>query len=117
VQPLGLGKLMKFIYRIGFQFCNLPTCRLVPQPLYIYMIHAKTHGVYLSLFADDTFLHVTDCKDYVLRNLQQGLDTNETSCEHCSIKVNEHRAQTMRLQYPVAHPFHHSHKIFQYNLQ
>jgi hypothetical protein len=52
----------------------------------------QTPGVYLCLFADDTCIYVTDCKEgYVLRKLQRGLSTIETWCEHWNIKINEYK--------------------------
>jgi hypothetical protein len=42
----------------------------------------QTPGVYLGLFADDTFIYATDRKaGYVLRKLQRALSAIETWCE------------------------------------
>jgi hypothetical protein len=56
----------------------------------------QTSGVYLGLFADDTCIYATDCKEcYVLRKLQQGLSTTETWCERWNIKINEDTTQAI----------------------
>jgi hypothetical protein len=51
---------------------------------------AQTPGVYLALFADDTYLYATDRKKgFVVRKLQRGLSSMETCCELWNIKINE----------------------------
>jgi hypothetical protein len=50
--------------------------------------------VYLGLFADDTCIYATHCKEgYILRKLQRGLSAIETWCERCNIKINEDKTQ------------------------
>jgi hypothetical protein len=49
----------------------------------------KTPGVYLGLFADDTCIYATDCKeDYVHRKLQRGLSVIQILCERRNIEFN-----------------------------
>jgi hypothetical protein len=45
----------------------------------------QKHGVHLALFADDTCLFATDCKE--------GLSSVETWCECWNIKINGHKTQ------------------------
>jgi hypothetical protein len=48
----------------------------------------QTHGVHLSLFADDTCLYATVRKEnFVVRKLQRGLSSMETCCERWNIKI------------------------------
>jgi hypothetical protein len=55
-----------------------------------------TPGVYLALFADDTYLYATERREgYVLRKLQRGLDAIETWCERWNIKINEDKSQAI----------------------
>jgi hypothetical protein len=68
----------------------------------------QTPGVYLGLFADDTYIYATDRKEgYVLRKLQRGLSAIETWCKRWNIKVNEDKPQAIyfshRLKPPEAH--------------
>jgi hypothetical protein len=45
-------------------------------------------GFHLALFADDTCIYATDCKEsYVLRKLQCGLNAMEAWCECWNIKL------------------------------
>jgi hypothetical protein len=58
------------------------------------MMPHQTPGVYLALFADDIYLYVTDRKVcFVVRKLQHGLSSMETSCEHWHIIINEDKTQ------------------------
>jgi hypothetical protein len=53
-------------------------------------------GVNSALFADDTCLYATDCKEgYVLRNIQRGLNCMVAWCEHWNIKVNEEKTRVI----------------------
>jgi hypothetical protein len=68
----------------------------------------QTFGVYLGLFADDTCISATDCKEgYVLRKLQQGLSAIETWCGRWNIKINEDKTPAIyfphQLRPPEAH--------------
>jgi hypothetical protein len=57
------------------------------------MIPSLTPGVYLVIFADDTHMCATNRKEgYVLRNLQRDLNSIETWCKRCNIKINKTRA-------------------------
>jgi hypothetical protein len=50
----------------------------------------RTPGVHLALFAYDTCLYTTDCKEsYVLRKLQRELNAMEEWCEKWNIKIHE----------------------------
>jgi hypothetical protein len=50
----------------------------------------QTSGVYLALFAEDTFLYATDHKeDFVFSKLQRGLSSMETWCERWNVEINE----------------------------
>jgi hypothetical protein len=50
----------------------------------------QTPGVYLVLFADDTSLCETDRKESsVVRKVQPGLSSMDTTCERLNIKINE----------------------------
>jgi retron-type reverse transcriptase len=54
----------------------------------------QTHGVHLALFADDTYLYVTDRKEgFIVGKLQHGLSSMETWCERWNIKINEDKTQ------------------------
>jgi hypothetical protein len=56
----------------------------------------QTPDVYLGLFADETCIYATDCKEsYVLRKLQRGLSAIETWCERWNIKINEDKTQAI----------------------
>jgi hypothetical protein len=56
----------------------------------------NTPGVYLALFASDTYLHTTDPKEgYVLRELQRGVTSMESWCERWHIKINEDKTQAI----------------------
>jgi hypothetical protein len=57
----------------------------------------QTLGVYLGLFADDTYnIHATDRKEgYILRKLQWGLIANEMWCERWNIKINDSRTKAI----------------------
>jgi hypothetical protein len=49
----------------------------------------QTLGVQLALFADNTCLYATACKeDFIVRKLQRGLSSMETWCERWNIKIN-----------------------------
>jgi hypothetical protein len=68
----------------------------------------QTPGVYLALFADDTYLYATERKEgYVFRKLQHGLDAIETWCERWNIKINEEKTQAIyfshRRRLPESH--------------
>jgi hypothetical protein len=53
-------------------------------------------GVNLALFADDTCLHVTECKEgYVLRKVQHGLNSMSAWCERWNIKITEDKTQAI----------------------
>jgi hypothetical protein len=50
----------------------------------------QTPGVCLALYADDTCTYAVDRKEgHVLNKLQRGLNSHETWCERCNIKINE----------------------------
>jgi hypothetical protein len=60
----------------------------------IQMMHSNTPGVYLALFADDTFLYATDRKQgLIVRKLQRGLSSMEIWSGHWNIKTNEDKTQ------------------------
>jgi hypothetical protein len=49
----------------------------------------QTHGVHLDLFADDTCLYATECKEsYVLRKLKRGLNSMAIWCERFSHQMD-----------------------------
>jgi hypothetical protein len=49
----------------------------------------QSHGIHLALFADDTYLYVTDRKEsFVVRKHQSGLSSMETWFVHWNIKIN-----------------------------
>jgi hypothetical protein len=53
-------------------------------------------GVYLVLFADDTCIYTTDCKEgYILRKVQCGLTSMKLWCEDWNIKNNENKTQAI----------------------
>jgi hypothetical protein len=61
--------------------------------LYVNDAH-KTHGVHLALFADDTCLYATDRKaGFIVRKLQRGLSSMETSGDRWNIKINQDNTQ------------------------
>jgi hypothetical protein len=69
------------------------------------MIPPQTPGVNLALFADDTCLYATECKEgYVLRKLQIGLDAIETWCERWNIKINEDKTQAIYFTHRIREP-------------
>jgi hypothetical protein len=54
----------------------------------------QTPGVYLALFADDTYIYKTDRKEaYVFRKLQRCLASMESCCERWNIKINDDSLQ------------------------
>jgi hypothetical protein len=56
----------------------------------------QTPGVYLGLFAHDTYVYATDRKEgYVLRKLLRGLSAIETRCEPWNIKLNKDKTQAI----------------------
>jgi hypothetical protein len=56
----------------------------------------QTPGVYLALIADDAYVYTTVRKEiYVLRKLQRGLTSMESSCGRCNIKINEEKNQAI----------------------
>jgi hypothetical protein len=63
----------------------------------------KTHGVFLSLFANDSCLYARDRKQ---QKLQRGHCVIETWCERWNIKINEEQIQAIysspRLRPPEA---------------
>jgi hypothetical protein len=60
--------------------------------------HVYGCGVHLALFADDTCLYETKCKeDYVLRKLQHGLNSVAEWFKHGNIKINEDKTQAITL--------------------
>jgi hypothetical protein len=51
-------------------------------------------GVHLALFADDTCLYATECKEgYVLRKLQGGLNSVDEWSKCYNFKINEVKTQ------------------------
>jgi hypothetical protein len=71
---------------------GLPQGSVLSPTLYSLYINdtPQTPGVNLALFADDTCLYGTDCKEgYVLRKIQRGLDSIEAWCKHWNIRINE----------------------------
>jgi hypothetical protein len=57
---------------------------------------SQTPGVYLALFADDTCICTTDCKEgYLLIKLQCGLTSMESWCERWNMKINEDKTQAI----------------------
>jgi hypothetical protein len=68
---------------------------LSPSLFNMYMNDApQTHRVHLAIFADDTCLYATDCKEgFVVRRLQRGLSSMETWCERWNIKINEDKTR------------------------
>jgi hypothetical protein len=55
-----------------------------------------TPGVHLALFADDTCIYATDCKEsYVLRKLQRRLNAMAEWCEKWNIKINEAKTRAV----------------------
>jgi hypothetical protein len=49
----------------------------------------QTHSVHLVLFADNTCLYVTECKEnYILRKLQHSLNSTVAWCQHWNMKIN-----------------------------
>jgi len=63
----------------------------------LYINHIpQTPGIYLTLFADDTCIYTTDCKEgYVLTKLQRGLTSMESWCERWNLKINEDKTQAI----------------------
>jgi hypothetical protein len=58
----------------------------------------QTSGVNLALFADDTCLYATDRKgDYVLSNIQRGLNSMAAWCERWNIKIYEDKTRQIYL--------------------
>jgi hypothetical protein len=53
----------------------------------------QIHGVGLALFADDTCLYATDCKEGFVIKLQRGLSSMETWCERWNLKINEDKTR------------------------
>jgi len=63
--------------------------------LYIYYT-PQTPGVYLALFADDTYMYnVYIQQGYVLRQLQRGLTSKKSWCGRWNIKINEDKTQAI----------------------
>jgi hypothetical protein len=53
-------------------------------------------GVHLALFADDTHLYTTDCKEgYIVRKFQRGLDSMVSWCERWNIRINEDKTRAI----------------------
>jgi hypothetical protein len=68
----------------------------------------RTPGVYLGLFANDTNIYTTDCREgYVFRRMQQGFSATEARCEHWNIKVNNHKTQVIYFSHIFRSPEAH----------
>jgi hypothetical protein len=79
---------------------GVPQGSVLSPTLYsLYINNApQSPGVYLALFADDTYMYSTDRKEgYVLRKLLRGLTSMESWCERWNIKINEDKTQTIYL--------------------
>jgi len=66
----------------------------------LYSLHIEdtpqTPGANLALFADDTCICTTDCKEgYLLIKLQCGLTSMESWCERWNMKINEDKTQAI----------------------
>jgi hypothetical protein len=89
---------------------RVPQGSVLSQILFIIYINdtPQTPGVYLALFADDTFMYATDRKEgYVLRKLQRDLNSIDTLCKRWNFKINEDKTRAVyfshRLRPPEAH--------------
>jgi hypothetical protein len=76
----------------------------------------QTPGRYIGLFADNTCIYATDCKEgYVLRKLQKGFIATETWHEHWDIKMNGDKTQAIyfahRLRLHKVHLTHNGQNI------
>jgi hypothetical protein len=64
-----------------------------------------TAGVYLAVFADDTYMYATDRKEvYVVRRLQRSLNSIETWCERWNIKINKDEIRAVCLCHKLRPP-------------
>jgi hypothetical protein len=64
-----------------------------------------TIGVHLALFADDTCLYATECKEsYVLRKLQRGLNSMAERSKRWNIKINEDKTQEIYFSHRIRPP-------------
>jgi hypothetical protein len=62
-------------------------------------------GVHLGLFADDTCLYATDCKEgYVLRKLQLGLNSMVEWSKRWNIRINEDKMQAIYFSHRIRPP-------------
>jgi hypothetical protein len=60
------------------------------------MIPPQTYGIILALFADDTCLYATECKEgYVLKKIQRGLNSMAAWFERSDIKINEDKTRAI----------------------
>jgi hypothetical protein len=59
----------------------------------------------LALFADDSCLYATECKeDYVLRKLQRVLNSVAAWCESWNIKITEHKTREIYFFHRIRPP-------------
>jgi hypothetical protein len=65
----------------------------------------QTIGVHLALFADDTCLYATECKEgYVLRKLQRGLSSVAEWSKCWNIKINDDKMQAIYFSLKIRPP-------------
>jgi hypothetical protein len=89
---------------------EVPQGSVLPPILYSVHINGtpQVPGVYLALFADDTYMFATDRKEgYVLRKLQRGPNSIVTWCKRWNTKINEDKSQAVYFSYRLRPPEGH----------